>query len=120
MKRKTNMIKDSQRIAIMAGSRNVTFSELLQRTTLYARQSHAGKGDRTLIFAENREGWIFAFYSVWATRGIAVPVDASSTVSDVAYSLKDCTPVAVWTTRTRLATVRTSATMSEPRNSPTN
>ena len=100
------MIKDSQRIAIMAGSRNVTFSELLQRTTLYARQSHAGKGDRTLIFAENREGWIFAFYSVWATRGIAVPVDASSTVSDVAYILKDCTPVAVWTTRTRLATVQ--------------
>ena len=99
------MIKDSQRIAIMAGERHVTFTELLQRTTLYAQHSGTGRGERILIFAENRVGWIFAFYSVWATRGTAVPVDASATVSDVAYILKDCTPTTVWTTRTKQETV---------------
>lgn len=99
------MIKDSNHIAIIAGERQVTFSELLQRVTLYAHHTSSGKGERTLIFAENREGWIYAFYSVWANHGIAVPVDASATASDVAYILKDCLPVCVWTTRTKKDTV---------------
>ncbi len=96
------MIKDSTNVAIIAGDRHVTFSELLQRITLFSRQTTQKAGERTLIFAENREGWIYAFYSVWAKHGIAVPVDASSTVSDVAYIINDCKPTCVWTTRQKL------------------
>ncbi len=102
----TKMIKDSTRIAIIAGERNITFSELLQRITLYRKQSPGKAGERTLIFAENREGWIYAFYSVWANRGIAVPVDATSTVSDVAYIINDCSPTAVWTSREKLEVLK--------------
>ncbi len=100
------MIKDSTNIAIIAGERCITFSELLQRITLYSKKSTIKAGDRTLIFAENREGWIYAFYSIWVNQGIAVPVDASSTVSDVAYIINDCNPTAVWTTREKLEVVK--------------
>ncbi|MCR5820413.1 MAG: AMP-binding protein [Bacteroidaceae bacterium] len=100
------MIKDSDSIAIIAGERNVTFSELLQRISLFSHYTPKKAGERTLIFAENREGWIYAFYSVWANRGIAVPVDASSTVSDLAYIVNDCKPICVWTTRDKLQVVR--------------
>ncbi|MCR4583559.1 MAG: AMP-binding protein, partial [Prevotella sp.] len=100
------MIKDSTGIAIIAGERNITFSELLQRVTLYSHQSPQKAGERTLIFAENREGWIYAFYSVWLNKGIAVPVDATSTVSDVAYIINDCEPVSVWTTRGKLEVMK--------------
>ncbi len=96
------MIKDSTNVAIIAGERNVTFSELLQRITLFSHKTPKKAGERTLIFAENREGWIYAFYSIWANHGIAVPVDASSTASDVAYIINDCKPVCVWTTRQKL------------------
>ncbi len=99
------MIKDSTGIAIIAGERSITFSELLQRITLYSQKSPGKAGERTLIFAENREGWIYAFYSVWANHGIAVPVDATSTVSDVAYIINDCQPTAVWTTRGKLEVI---------------
>ncbi len=99
------MIKDSTSIAIIAGERNISFSELLQRITLYSHKSPRKAGEKTLIFAENREGWIYAFYSVWLNHGIAVPVDASSTVSDVAYIMNDCKPVCVWTTRSKLEVV---------------
>lgn len=99
------MIKDSNKIAIIAGERNITFSELLQRITLYSHHTPQQAGEKTLIFAENREGWIYAFYSIWANHGIAVPVDASSTVSDVAYIINDCHPVGVWTTRQKLEVV---------------
>jgi len=102
------MIKDSTRIAIIAGERCITFSELLQRITLYSHKSPQRTGEKTLIFAENREGWIYAFYSVWLNHGIAVPVDASSTVSDVAYIMNDCKPVCVWTTRSKLEVVNSA------------
>lgn len=51
---------------------------------------------KTIIFSENRIGWIYAFFSVWQNRGIAVPVDATATVSDLEYIVKDCTPECMW------------------------
>ena len=100
------MIKESTGIAIISGERNITFSELLQRIALYSRKSPMKAGERILIFSENREGWIYAFYSVWANHGIAVPVDASSTVSDVAYIINDCNPVCVWTSREKMEVMK--------------
>lgn len=100
------MIKDSNRIAIIAGERNISFQELLQRITLYSHYTPRQAGEKTLIFAENREGWIYAFYSIWNNHGIAVPVDASSTVSDVAYIINDCKPACVWTTAQKLDVVK--------------
>ena len=99
------MIKDSSNIAIIAGERNISFQELLQRVTLYSRHTPRQAGEKTLIFAENREGWIYAFYSIWANHGIAVPVDSSSMVSDVAYIINDCQPSCVWTTHERTAII---------------
>ena len=92
------MIKDSNRIAIITREQNVSFGELLQRINQFSEFTPRQSGERTLIFADNSAGWIYAFYSVWANHGIAVPVDASSTVSDVAYIIRDCKPTCVWTT----------------------
>ena len=100
------MIKESTGIAIISGERNITYTELLQRIALYSRKSPVKAGERMLIFSENREGWIYAFYSAWANHGIAVPVDASSTVSDVAYIINDCNPVCVWTSREKMEVMK--------------
>ena len=97
---------DLNKIAIIAGNHSVTYSELLQRVAQFARKTPSGKETKTVIFSENREGWAYSFFSVWLNEGIAVPVDASSTVSDVAYILRDCTPDAVWVSLEREAVLR--------------
>ena len=97
------MIKEIQNIAIMAKERNITFTQLLDYINLFSKYTPQNKGDRTLIFSENREGWIYAFFSVWQNKGVAVPVDASSTVSDVVYILNDCKPQCIWTSKERLS-----------------
>ncbi len=97
-----NMIKDFQKTAIMVGERNVSYTEMLQRVQLFAEQTTGQAGDRVLVLSENREGWIYAFLSVWARKQIATPVDAGSTAHDVAYIIKDCRPVCVWTSRTKV------------------
>jgi len=97
---------DLNKIAIIAGEHNVTYSELLQRVAQFARKTPKGKQTKTIVFSENREGWAYAFFSVWLNEGIAVPVDASSTASDVAYILNDCQPDAVWVSRDKEATLK--------------
>ena len=92
---------DLNKIAIIAKDHDVTYSELLQRVVQFARKTPKGKQTKTIIFSENREGWAYAFYSVWMNEGIAVPVDASSTAGDVAYILSDCKPDAVWVSKER-------------------
>lgn len=99
------MIKDSNRIAIIAGEQNITYAELLQHVNVFSKLSPVGKGTKTIIFAENSVGWIYAFYSVWANHGTAVPVDASSTASDLAYIIGDCKPECIWTTGSKMAVV---------------
>ena len=93
------MIKEFQNTAIMVGERNISYTQLLDYINFFSKYTPQNKGDKTLIFSENREGWIYAFFSVWQNKGVAVPVDASSTVSDVVYILKDCQPQCIWTSK---------------------
>ena len=96
------MIKDYERIAIIAGERKVSFSDMLGRVACFAEASMQQRDGKTVIFSENREGWIYALFSVWLNGGVAVPVDAMSTAEDVAYILNDCHPDCVWVSRKRL------------------
>lgn len=93
------LIQPTDRIAIIAGERRVTFREMLQHASHFAQYTPKGQATKTIILSENREGWLYALYAVWASKGIAVPVDATATVHDVAYIMADCRPQAVWTSR---------------------
>ena len=103
---------DLNKIAIIAGKHDVTYAELLQRVAQFARKTPKGKDTKTVIFSENREGWAYSFFSIWLNEGIAVPVDASSTVGDVAYILNDCQPNAIWVSKEREAVLRESLTQA--------
>ena len=97
---------DLNKIAIITKEHDVSYSELLQRVAQFAKKTPKGKDTKTIVFSENREGWAYAFFSVWQNEGIAVPVDASSTASDVAYILNDCKPDAVWVSKEREAVLQ--------------
>jgi len=97
---------DLNKIAIVTKDHDVSYSDLLQRVAQFARKTPKGKDTKTVIFSENREGWAYAFFSIWLNEGIAVPVDASSTASDVAYILNDCKPDAVWVSKEREAVLQ--------------
>lgn len=114
------MIKDFHKTAIISGDRFISYTELLQRITLFSqaqltqvpdintkRDTSLGyeMGPKTVIFSENREGWIYAFYGIWKERGVAVPVDATSSAADLAYVLNDCHPACIWTSIKRVDTV---------------
>lgn len=100
------MIRELSGTAIISGDRHISFLEMRRRVSQMAAQCNHGKGERTLIVSENREGWIYSLYAVWVNEGIVVPVDASSTVGDIAYIIGDCQPSSIWTTRQKEELVR--------------
>ena len=90
------MITDYNKTAIIAGNKRISFSEMQQHIQHFAHVFGQQAKEKTVIFSENRTGWIYAIFSVWFREGIAVPVDAMSTVEDVAYILRDCQPERAW------------------------
>ena len=90
------MITDYNKTAIIASDKRISFSEMQQHIQHFAHVSGQQAKEKTVIFSENRTGWIYAIFSVWFCEGIAVPVDAMSTVEDVAYILRDCQPERAW------------------------
>ncbi len=100
------MIQDFHKTAIITATHEVSFDELLRRVCHFAALTPGQRGDRTVIFGENREGWVYAFYAVWKNGGVAVPVDSGSTAADMAYILHDCQPQAIWTSKACEQTAR--------------
>lgn len=84
------------RIAIMSSAGDVTYREMLQHVSVLGSYTKELNPKKTIIFSENRIGWVYAFFSVWQNRSIAVPVDATATVSDLEYIVRDCTPECMW------------------------
>lgn len=103
------MIKDFNSIAIISGNRSVSYTQLLQYIDLYTQLLALPADSKVIIFSENREEWIYAFFAIWKKGCIAVPVDASSTVDDVAYIINDCNPSFVWTSQKNRETVEQAA-----------
>lgn len=93
------IIKKSDRIAIINGDTRISFTEMLQHIYQFSKVCTCNKGERILILSENREGWIYAFYGIWANQAIAVPIDAEGTLEDACYIMKDSKPSAIWVSK---------------------
>ena len=91
-----NKIKVIDRTAIVTPDSEVSYAEMLANIRKYAQYVSMEKGAKTIVFAENCVEWIYSFFSIWQNRGIAIPVDASSTADDVAYIMNDAQPDAIW------------------------
>ena len=93
-----NKIKVIDRTAIITPDSEISYAEMLANIRKYAQYVSMEKGAKTIVFAENCVEWIYSFFAIWQNRGIAIPVDASSTADDVAYIMNDAQPDAIWVT----------------------
>ncbi len=89
------MISDHNKTAIWTAEKEVSYTELLSRISDFASGLTSVRGDRVVIFSENRPAFIYALFAIWQRRGVAVPVDCTSSAADLAYVLSDCTPTSI-------------------------
>lgn len=107
------MIKDFKKTAIVTSQGEISYRSMLQHIDHFATHTPKGADKKTIIFSENREGWIYSFFSIWKNGGIAIPVDASSTAQDLAYILKDSGSQCIWTSDEHASVVQEAISLSE-------
>lgn len=96
------MIKNSgNRTAIAFGSERITYIDLLRKVDLFAGLFDIESGQNMVVYAENRPGWIYAFYAIWKKHGVAIPIDFMATTAEVAYILKDSAPSVIFCSEDR-------------------
>ncbi len=96
------MIKNlDKKIAITFGESKITYTELRTDIKLFSEYYDLNPGEHVVIFAENRPEWVYAFYSVWYKKGIAIPVDNLATAEETAYILKDSEPKFIFSSHLR-------------------
>ncbi|MHC1773955.1 MAG: AMP-binding protein [Lentimicrobium sp.] len=86
---------NGDKTAITFGEQKISFSDFHFKIQAFSEQFNLQPGEHALIFSENRPGWVVAFYAIWSKQGVAIPVDFMASVSEVAYILKDSSPVLV-------------------------
>ena len=87
-----------ERIAVVDGSRRVTYAELSRKVDTLAEQFEANggiTGERILILLENSPEFIVSYFAVMKAGGIAVPLSAQATGGTLDGIIDDCSPAAV-------------------------
>jgi len=90
------VIKPSERPAICFKDQVVSYIDFLRRVAEYSLAFTADPGSRVVVLSENKPEWVYAFYSIWQKGCIPVPVDYLSSAEDIAFTMKDCRPEAVF------------------------
>jgi long-chain acyl-CoA synthetase len=74
----------------------VDYNELIKKINSYSALLPDKNLTKAAIFSENRFEWVYAFYSAWMKKAVAVPIDFMSSSDDVAFILNDCRPEVIF------------------------
>ena len=94
---KDNADKYSKKTAISYKKRgtflSLTYEEFYERVLLLARglgKAGVKRGDRVVIFSENRLGWAISDFGIQCAGGVTVPIYATNTGKQAAYIINHC------------------------------
>ncbi|MBN2487192.1 MAG: AMP-binding protein [Bacteroidales bacterium] len=99
---------DSGKIAVIYKDVRITYSQLESKVSAYSSLFGGLSGKRAAIFSENRLEWIYAFYAIWNTGNIPVPIDYLSGADDVSFILGDSMPSIVFCSEEKLPVIKSA------------
>ncbi|MEI6089610.1 MAG: AMP-binding protein [bacterium] len=86
-----------EKIAIINKTNKITYRELFNYTYQYSELYLKNNYTKVAIYSENREEWLYAFFSAWVNDCIVVPIDYLASEEDVLHILNDCSPEIIFT-----------------------
>ena len=105
--------KPSEKPALAFKDDEISYRRLHENIASFSSAFSLVRGDRAVIFAENRPEWVYALYSLWLHQGIAVPVDCFSAAEDVSYIINDCRPAIIFYSSQTRAVLRDALQQSD-------
>src|SRR5512147_16013 len=95
------IVNFGSKTAFQLRDKAIPYSELIQKIH-FVSDKLEGKQGRAILFGENSEAWIYAFYACWKKGIVPVPVDFLSVASDLNYIINDCNPSVIFCSESRL------------------
>ncbi|HMN18852.1 MAG TPA: AMP-binding protein [Ignavibacteriaceae bacterium] len=89
-------LKDHNKTAMIYKDQKVDYNELIKKINSYSALLPDKNLTKAAILSENRFEWVYAFYSAWMKKAVAVPIDFMSSSDDVAFILNDCRPEVIF------------------------
>ena len=93
---KVDFIRDFEKNAIIYEEKKISYRDIISAAKFITEDIDICKGDRVMIFMENRPEYIYAFLGVWDRSGICVCIDASFEGKEFSYYLNDSAPKCVF------------------------
>jgi len=90
------LIQRLDKTAFIYDDSETSYGELIDTIGTYSAILSVNRGDRVLLFSENRPEWIYAFYASWDQGGVNVPVDAGIETENLRYIVNDCDPAIIF------------------------
>ncbi|MDP2362850.1 MAG: AMP-binding protein, partial [Ignavibacteria bacterium] len=89
-------LKDYNKTAMILKDQKIDFIQLINKVNSFSTFLPTQNLSKVAIFSENRFEWVYAFYSVWMKKAVAVPIDFMSSADDVSFILNDCKPEVIF------------------------
>ncbi|MFZ1520111.1 MAG: AMP-binding protein [Ignavibacteriaceae bacterium] len=96
IKGKRLFLRDFKKTALILKDQKIDYTHLINHVNSFSTLLPNNNLSKVAIFSENRFEWVYAFYSVWIKKAIAVPIDFMSSAEDVAFILNDCKPEVIF------------------------
>lgn len=93
-------LRDYNKTAMILKDQEIDYKQLLKKINSFSTLLPSENLSKVAIFSENRFEWVYAFYSTWMKKAVAVPIDFMSSAEDVSFILNDCKPEVIFFTNT--------------------
>jgi long-chain acyl-CoA synthetase len=107
------LIRNLKKTALVGEGFSFDYHQLLEQIDYYAVKFIRNRGQKILLFSENRPEWIFVLYAAWKTNGIVIPVDYLSTPEEVAFILSDSRPEMVFCSEAKRSIIDSALIISD-------
>ena len=95
-------LKDYKKTALILKDHKIDYTHLINQVNSFSKILPSQNLSKVAIFSENRFEWVYAFYSIWMKKAVAVPIDFMSSAEDVAFILNDCKPEVIFYSKTTM------------------
>lgn len=103
-----NFINNYDKTAIIYDGKEISYSEIIANSKVFASKSGIEKQDKAIIYMENRPEFLFSFLGIWEKRGVCVCLDAGLSADELIYYIEDSESKCIYTSKQNLENVKTA------------
>jgi long-chain acyl-CoA synthetase len=109
---KLGFIKDFNKTAIIYEDREISYRETISASKFIGETININKGERVIIFMENRPEYIYSFLGIWDKLGTCVCIDAGFKEDEFSYYLSDSEPKYIFVSNETIEVVKIAMEMT--------